>query len=84
MFEELWFGFWHSLDATHFGQLARSRNTRTLFVLSGHMSASPMTPDNARRRPTIPCLYIRVPHPAGVRSDIFGETECFRWLFVSS
>ncbi|GBP09785.1 hypothetical protein EVAR_81065_1 [Eumeta japonica] len=43
------------------------------------------SPDDARRRPTIPdrCLRIRVAHLVGVRSDVFGEAELFRWLFVS-
>ncbi|GBP72101.1 hypothetical protein EVAR_55144_1 [Eumeta japonica] len=51
-------------------------NTRTLFVPSGEISASPMTPDR--------CLRVRAAHPVGVRSDVFGEAERFRQLFVSS
>ncbi|GBP86481.1 hypothetical protein EVAR_53833_1 [Eumeta japonica] len=43
-------------------------------------------PDDARRHPTIPdrCLHIRAAHPAYVRSDIVGEAERFRRLFLSS
>ncbi|GBP46236.1 hypothetical protein EVAR_30364_1 [Eumeta japonica] len=73
----------YSLDATRFNLLAWDRKySNAVRAIGRHLRE----PDDARRCPTIPdrCLRIRTAHPVGVRSDIFGETERFRWLLVSS